>query len=96
MARHKFEPNNTYGKGRPAGTKNKINREEVIQLCNMVVKDFITRYDELTVYQRMKLLSILQNVLRDAMVDQVEVTEPRVFDIVIHHGENEYKELKQN
>lgn len=95
MAKHKFQPNNTYGKGRPAGTKNKINREEVIQLCNMVVKDFITRYDELTVYQRMKLLSILQNVLRDAMTEpseQAGVGIPQIITLQPVYA----NELKEN
>lgn len=84
--KHRFQKGNqaAKGHGRPVGAKGRINREEVIQLCNLVISDFVARYDELTIYQRMKLLSIMQNILRDAMVepaDQAGATIPQIITL---------------
>jgi hypothetical protein len=94
MAKQLFQKGNSYGQGRPKGSPNAINKTEAINLVNMLLEDLTTNYETLSVWQKLKLFGYMKDILKEAIVETKEVTEPKVFDIVIHHTEqNEQKAI---
>lgn len=52
-----FQEGNTFGKGRPPRSKNKINREGLFKLLDRITEDFEENYKDLTTNQKIKLLT---------------------------------------
>ena len=52
-----FKEGNTFGKGRPPHSKNKINRETLFKLLDRITEDFEENYKDLTTNQKIKLLT---------------------------------------
>jgi len=68
----KFEQGNTMGKGRRVGSKNRFDKEKVIDLINLTIDDLFTNYATLTTYQKIKILSVLKDVIRDNVTEPTE------------------------
>jgi hypothetical protein len=58
-----FTPNNTYGKGRPLNSKNKLpDRESICNLIESILTDFQTKYESLTTAEKIKILEVFRNL----------------------------------
>ena len=58
-----FTPNNTYGKGRPLNSKNKLpDRESICNLIESILTDFQSKYESLTTAEKIKILEVFRNL----------------------------------
>ena len=58
-----FTPNNTYGKGRPLNSKNKLpDRESICNLIESILTDFQSKYETLTTAEKIKILEVFRNL----------------------------------
>ncbi len=64
-----FEIGNRQGSGRPKGSKNKLVKEDIYKLVNMVISDLNTNYDKLTTNQKLRLLHTFKGVIEDDLND---------------------------
>ena len=77
----KFQKGNKLG-GRKVGTKNKINRESLIDLVNLCVEDLNERFHSLKTYEKIKILIAFKDIYRDVLIEE-PAEEPRIFNINI-------------
>jgi hypothetical protein len=60
-----FTQGNTYGKGRPAGSLNKApKREQICELLNTILSEFINDYDNLTKEDKIQILKAFRHLWR--------------------------------
>lgn len=90
--KHTFQKGNDYGKGRPKGSPNQINKADCVKLVNMLLEDLTTNYHTLNTYQKLRLFGFMQNILRDTMTPEQEqagaVKIPEVIFIQQHEPHN--------
>jgi hypothetical protein len=85
-----FEKGNTYGKGRPKGSTNKVNKDVLYRLLDDITEDFNSNYDKLTTNQKLRLLIHFSYLYKtDEEIQQG--LEPRVFNII--NSDEELKKL---
>jgi len=77
----KFQQGNKISKGRPKGSKNKIDKEKLIELVNLCVIDLNDNFENLNTYEKIKLIIAFKEVYRDGFKNITEYVEPRIFSI---------------
>ena len=56
-----FSKGNNFGKGRPQGSRNKVNKEALYKLLERIIEDFDTNYSELSTTNKIKLLTAFKS-----------------------------------
>lgn len=83
----RFQKGNKLG-GRKPGTKNKVDKESLVELVNLCVTDLNERFDNLKTYEKIKILVAFKDIYRDALTEEADITEPRIFQINIVKDES--------
>ena len=91
MSRNKFPVGNSYG-GRKVGSKGQINKADAVKLVNLLLDDLTTNYNTLTIWQKIKILSIMKDVLRDSITDISEQVTDNNITIKIVNNDSNYNE----
>jgi hypothetical protein len=82
----KFKQGNTYGKGRPKNSRNKVNKEVLYRLLDDITEDFNTNYDKLTTNQKLRLLIHFSHLYKTD--EEIESgLEPKVLQIISSDAE---------
>ena len=89
-----FKEGNTFGKGRPKGSKNLLNRKALHLLLNEIVEDFTKNYDKLSTNCKLRLLVHMASLYKDETKIEIDL-EPRLFNIEIISNDKETHQLKQ-
>jgi hypothetical protein len=86
--KHTFTKGNNYGKGRPKHSRNKVNKEALIELVNLCTEDLKDNFDNLKTYEKIKLVIAFQNIYRDAITDISEQITDNNITITIVGNES--------